>query len=106
MILILSVSRPPALPGDQMTKKWNDPKQKKVTVPHALSGEINRLLGVGNYYLVRTMARKILLNESRSEADTALAERALTITWPDTLALVVGLICLVVTTGTAFLVAY
>lgn len=90
-----------------MNKKHIDTKQsKKTSEPSIELGGVKRLLAVGDNWKTRKLAHKLLGTQNIGHSDVAYLQQVLRITWPDKVALLTGLACLVATVAAAILVAY
>jgi len=67
---------------------------------------IERDLVVGNFWAARKLARKLAAESEANGADLALAQRTLRLTWPDTIAILIGLLVSCFSLGVGFWAAY
>lgn len=88
-----------------MKKKPSEAKNSKPQ-PSMDIVRLKAQLVAGDYYGVRKQAHTIMNASDKSPAEKDAARQALKITWPDSIALLTGFLCLSFTVGVTFLVAY
>lgn len=87
-----------------MNKKPKATKKISALKDFSLKSPMEQYLKVGNFFMARKEAH-LVLSSSPSADQTEAAHRVLKITWPDPVALLMGLLCLSFSIVIAFLVS-